>query len=592
MNKHKRLEIFLSEGFFAAQIPPCFSSRAFAVAISTLSAQWDKIKKERCTEEAAYERYSVARVGHNRRPIAITNPVAQFYLSRCIADEWVQINKSFRMSRISLSVPKLANATGRSIEITPIKKLQEEKLLRSAGARFSLVSDIAQFFPSIYTHSIAWALEGKENAKRKAVRNNKLLLGNRLDELCRYTQQNQTIGIPIGPDTSHILAELIGAAIDQLLKEKLGKWPLGFRHVDDFTFYFETETEASRALAVLFEALAIYELSPNIAKTKIARISQIEYDSWVDNFDTFQFSQSKASQRRDLHRFFDVAFALAKKFDDENVIQYALRRVETEIIKSHNWDVFSAYLMRCMDAYPNTIPECVTIVDTYHRYLREKDFPLKTWQKFVSSQIIQYAPFEKHSEVAWLLWLALRLKLNIERKSVQLLEQMKSSICLCLGLALEKEGLLKKPIAKARLPNFVQGSNLYGPHWLLMYEGAVQGWLPGAVPHVQGDRYFKEMLNRDMRFFDSTVAPPPIFSLKEKDHPNADRVAELLDSDENLYELFDFVDLNKDYLGRRAQYDYLEDDDEEEEDESDDDPWVKKERKFENELDDLDDTPW
>lgn len=593
MDKKKRLEIFLREGFFAAQVPPCFSSQDFSKKVQKASVKWDLIKKERCTEEAAFERYSVARVGHNRRPIAIPNAVSQFYLSRCIADEWTSINKFFRRSKLSLSKPSISVRPGRAIEITPIKQLQEARLLRSCGARFALTSDISQFFPSIYTHSIAWALEGKEVAKRKSVRNDKSLLGNRLDELCRYTQQNQTIGIPIGPDTSHVISEIIGVAIDEILRAKLGKWPSGYRHVDDFTLFFDTETEASKALAVLFEALSTYELKPNIQKTKITRVSQSSIESWVHNFDTFEFSQNRVSQRRDLHRFFDMAFVLAERFDDENVLQYALRRVETEIIKTNNWDVFSAYLMRCMDAFPNTIPECVTIVETYHRYIPKSDFDKKPWQIFVSAQLIYHAPFEKHSEVAWLLWLALRLELSVNSNSVKVLEQMKSSICLCICLALESKKLLKKTLAKSKLPDVSSASSLYGPYWLLVYESAVQNWLPTSRPAVQNDRYFRELFKLDVKFFDANQVPVPIFTLKEEleEKEKSSRIVELLDSDESVYDYFEFSDFNRDYLGRRyRREDEDEDEDEDDEDEDEDDDSGAEWRQYT--IDDDDEAPW
>lgn len=75
-------------------------------------------------------------------------------------------------------------------------------------------------------------------------------------------------------------------------------------------------------------------------------------------------------------------------------MQYALRRVETEIVKSKNWDVFAAYLMRCMDAFPNTIPTCVSIIDTYNRYFKATSFDPEGWHAFVSNQVTLHAPIE------------------------------------------------------------------------------------------------------------------------------------------------------------------------------------------------------
>jgi Nitrite/Sulfite reductase ferredoxin-like half domain len=87
-------------------------------------------------------------------------------------------------------------------------------------------TDIANFYPSIYTHSIPWALLGKQ--KCKAEINTPLFKGhyaNKLDIFTRNMQDRQTIGIPIGPETSRILAEIISVAIDIKLQADLGLEP-------------------------------------------------------------------------------------------------------------------------------------------------------------------------------------------------------------------------------------------------------------------------------------------------------------------------------------------------------------------------------
>lgn len=44
----------------------------------------------------------------------------------------------------------------------PIRKL-------SIGKKYVVKSDITSCYPSIYSHSISWALLGKDEAKKKAV---------------------------------------------------------------------------------------------------------------------------------------------------------------------------------------------------------------------------------------------------------------------------------------------------------------------------------------------------------------------------------------------------------------------------------------
>ena len=60
------------------------------------------------------------------------------------------------------------------------------------------------------------------------------LLGDKLDRLVRKGQDNQTIGIPIGPDTSRILSEIIAVGIEKKFIDLSGlEEDRVFRYVDD-----------------------------------------------------------------------------------------------------------------------------------------------------------------------------------------------------------------------------------------------------------------------------------------------------------------------------------------------------------------------
>lgn len=108
-------------------------------------------------------------------------------------------------------------ALGRKL---PFRALAERRAeLRSHG-RFLVRADISRFYQSIYTHSVPWALHGKAFAKRyRRARN----VGNQLDQLLRSCQDEQTNGIPIGPDSSLLVAEIILSAIDERLKRHAGR---------------------------------------------------------------------------------------------------------------------------------------------------------------------------------------------------------------------------------------------------------------------------------------------------------------------------------------------------------------------------------
>jgi glycosyltransferase A (GT-A) superfamily protein (DUF2064 family) len=97
----------------------------------------------------------------------------------------------------------MSRAIERQYSLTekPIRRAQ----LRSTS-RYILQADINRFYPSVYTHSIPWAIHTKAVAKSNRGDG---YIGNRIDRLVRNGQDGQTMGIPIGPDTSLLIAEIL-----------------------------------------------------------------------------------------------------------------------------------------------------------------------------------------------------------------------------------------------------------------------------------------------------------------------------------------------------------------------------------------------
>jgi len=109
------------------------------------------------------------------------------------------------------------------------------------------------------------------------------------------------------------------------------------------------------------------------------------------------------------------------------------------------------------------------------------------------------------------------------------------------------------------LPSHTHAGDLFGPNWLLVYEGAAQGWLNSAVSVFQSDRYFKQLLQNGVKFFDSTRVPAPVFTFKGESGNPAVTANSVFDSDRDVYEYFEFSESDEDYLGRRLRKEEDED---------------------------------
>jgi len=152
--------------------------------------------------------------------------------------------------------------------------------------RFSLMRhlDIAKFFPSLYTHSVSWAVRGKTRTKSqrfgKDRQNNKIAFQAfdiAFDDLLQQLNYNETHGIPIGPELCRIFSEVILQKVDSTLITKLkqtslelGKDYWCYRYIDDYFVFFNVENTYIQFFKTLSEELEKFKLYLNIDKTRAA----------------------------------------------------------------------------------------------------------------------------------------------------------------------------------------------------------------------------------------------------------------------------------------------------------------------------------
>ncbi|WP_293759470.1 RNA-directed DNA polymerase [uncultured Aquitalea sp.] len=148
-------------------------------------------------------------------------------------------------------------------------------------------ADIKNFYPSIYAHSIAWALHGKSSIRKPSNLHNYNHLGNRLDRLFQNASDGCTNGIPIGPVVSDIIAEIIASAVDLLLTKSLKIASIDFEAVrfkDDYRILVKSEADAKTVIKSLQAALKEYNLELSDEKTKITTLPDGLFRQWVSKY--------------------------------------------------------------------------------------------------------------------------------------------------------------------------------------------------------------------------------------------------------------------------------------------------------------------
>jgi hypothetical protein len=198
MKAREVTERLLVRGFFPDHLTPPFTSEHLSNAYGAILQYLRPLRPTARKKLGSYPRaktvrHSVPKRRLSRRFLSVPHPLHHVLVSRTIAKHWSNLEKFCAQSKISLSRPVLGGE--RAIEPETPKRLESrDRALRSIGKRFLLKADLARFYPSVYTHSIPWALHGKE-----AARTNTALYGNEIDQRVRESQDKQTGGIPIGP---------------------------------------------------------------------------------------------------------------------------------------------------------------------------------------------------------------------------------------------------------------------------------------------------------------------------------------------------------------------------------------------------------
>lgn len=512
----------LSRGYFPRELPPPFETTRFAEVVrDNLSSLPESFTNKK---QGKMARHNLARAGTLRRRLGIPNPILHFNLCQEIEQHWTTVEGHTQQSNLSYSTPVIGKSAGRAV----IPKHSQSDLLQKRAhvrgtARFILKTDISRFYPSIYTHSIPWAIHGKQYAKSNR---NTSDCGNAFDMWMRNAQDGQTIGIPIGPDSSLIIAETILCAVDKTLLSRLSR-SRGFRYVDDFEFGFNTHSEAESGISILQEALAEYELELNPGKTKIIQLPLPLEDSWVAELRSFNFRTKQSSQLTDLLHFFDKAFELMRLNPQKHVLRYAISRLNSEEVNTNNWTVFQNLLMQCINVEPQTFTPVLSHLLNYSN--NDYSLDLSSIEQVMNDQICYHSPLNHGSEVSWALWTLMVFNIQITSEAASALSKLEDSVVALLALDAFQRGLVKNGLDLSIWQTYMDQEGLYSDQWLLSYEANIKGWLSsnGITDHVHADPNFNFLKSKDVQFYNlnkvgkvmrpTGVAPSegfaPLFSL-------------------------------------------------------------------------------
>lgn len=160
-------------------------------------------------------------------------------------------------------------------------------------------TDIKNFYNSVYTHIIPWVLTSRSSAlsSRNTFDDTIVWIGNKIDRLLQYSNDQRTIWLPIGSAVDDLIAEIILSKIDLEASEELEGEGIDFvatRFKDDYRFLCNSEEDAKRIMKVLWERLNFYNLTLNEKKTDVLSLPEWLYRWHIREYSPYSLKEKES----------------------------------------------------------------------------------------------------------------------------------------------------------------------------------------------------------------------------------------------------------------------------------------------------------
>lgn len=350
------------------------------------------------------------------RPHEIIHPALYVLLVHQITDQenWSILKK--RLSSLKDEARGLVESYSMPVVVEDERRETREQILHwweeieQRSLRYSLefthlaIADIADCYGSLYTHSIAWAVHDRAEAKGK--RWDKGLLGNKIDRLIRSGRGGQTNGIPQGSLISDLLAEMVLLYLDSNIAQELDRRRRErsieevriVRYRDDYRIFANSDKDLNLILLILEEQLRSVGFKLNHAKLSLKSpviIASLKPDKWV-------FLERRLEEELDreeisgpnLHKLFLRIHRFAQEFPNSGSLKKYLSGVYEKLYNArkrlresaHNGKISDVGVLVALTvdiglSSPRVLPEVASVLSLLLTLIPKKEEREDLWDK-------------------------------------------------------------------------------------------------------------------------------------------------------------------------------------------------------------------
>lgn len=485
------LKGLLAYGLFPNKTPPFLSSKAFYDFVIDKTP----VFTARSYDYVSYENMRNINVP---RMLAIPHPFGYANLCQYISKEWSKTQNYFK-EKTELQTHKISRVHLRKMQNRDSLFEMNYKNFDDDGfpendllirSNFIAKADISNCYPSIYSHSISWALVGKNEAKLKSKPSFKNEWFNKYDELTRKIKNNETNGILVGPHTSNLISEIVLVSIDFELEKKGYRFT---RYIDDYTCYLETYNDAEQFFIDLSLELKKFELSLNHKKSEILTLPFALSETWVRKLNAFHFPEIKTKDGKhvlkisELRSFLDLTLDLMKsEKENSSIVSYAIKIISSKYLGVQARAFYFKRLHHLILLYPYLLPYLDDFVLSKFNYSNNQI-------KELLDDVLDYSHQKNIPEAtSYVIFLALKYDVILHKDyTIEILKREDCMSMLLMYLYTLKQGR-KVKIFKTKAEDL--GKVEFDKYWLFIYE---------VLPNDKLKDNFKQMKLDKISFIDS-----------------------------------------------------------------------------------------
>jgi hypothetical protein len=421
----------LDHGYFPENyvLPPCFKTSNFT--LNTAEYYPVKGKNKYSPPESETADISFPKSLLTVRTYGVSEPSLYHDLAFNVAQNWkaivdVLFSQKLKIYSYSFPIPVTKKKINGTSDLRAGRMIYEfiemaENDLVSEAHRFNYLvkADISAFYPSIYTHTISWALHSKATIRSKGNRNNYALFGNKIDKLLQVSNDGCTNGIPVGSAMSDLISEILLAYVDAKTSDDLAAENIDFvgvRFKDDYRILCSDQKIGSQILGILQKNLAEVNLTLSESKTSIRELPEGLYREWTSAYSKLSLSYKRTIRYKFFEDRFLSVLEIDKRYPGTGVIDrflndllYKSGRLKVRL-NAKEKPKFLSLLILLKGRRPKSFPKILALIELAYLETKSQEFRDRV-KRVILEMLSAKAKTEDDDEyeLLWLLYFAKKI---------------------------------------------------------------------------------------------------------------------------------------------------------------------------------------